>query len=156
MRKNNYYYWKRKKFSARDVPYNKLYEPIITDSRICMGAKVLFADIANLSKNRRKCCTASNRYFAKRYSVGVDTIKAWLKQLRAANYITSTGRRERKISINMHEVRDRYAYNGDKTTPEEGIPMGVETTLYEKNVEKSPESIDSRDENTKDEDFIWG
>lgn len=148
MGSKNYYYWKKKRHSAPDVPYNKLYEPIIVDGRVTMGAKVLFADIANLCKNRGKCCTASNNYFAKRYNVGIDTIKAWLTQLKEAGYIFSTGRRERKIYIDMQVVRNSYAY-GVKITPEDATPIGVETTLYEKTAQKSSKSIDRKEDEAK-------
>jgi hypothetical protein len=149
MGNKNYNYWKRKRFGALDVPYNKLYESIIVDSSISMGAKVLFTDILNLCNNRGKCCTASNYYFAKRYKVGVDTIKAWIKQLKDAAYITSKGRRERKIYANMQTVRDSYAY-GVKTTSKESEPIGVEIWPNENTDKKSSGNIDSKGEDAKE------
>src|ERR1700744_4639674 len=131
MGNKKYYYSKKGIGTPLGIPYNKLYVPIIIDHSISMGAKVLFTDIANLCKNRGKCCTASNPYFAKRYNVGIDTIKVWVKQLKDATYITSTGRRERKIYVNMKAVKN-FSANGVKITPEESEPIGVKTTLYEK------------------------
>ena len=144
MKNKKPYFRKKSSAGLAELPFNKLYEPIITDNRISMGAKVLFTDIVNLCKNRGKCCTASNQYFAHRYKVGTDAIKAWLKQLQMTAFIICSGRRGRKIYVNMPALRD-FHFNGVNITPKEAEPIGVKITPYDKEGMKSPELVGNKE-----------
>lgn len=76
------------------------------DPNLTPGAKILLSEIILLSNNDKKCCWASNAYFAEIYSVNVSTIKRWLKELKDNGYI----RTEVTYKKYSKEVDKRYIF----------------------------------------------
>ena len=86
------------------IPANVRY-----DSRLTMGAKMMFGEITCLS-NKEGYCWASNNYFAKLYQVHTNTIQNWIHTLSDCEYI--------RLETTQHQVgRTRKIYMIPQSQP---------------------------------------
>ena len=89
------------------IPANVRY-----DSKIPMGAKLLYGEITCLC-NKEGFCWATNAYFSKLYSVSDRSIQRWLECLREKEYIdikvergASIEQTKRHITIKCSDCRE--------------------------------------------------
>ena len=71
---------------SKDERYSIVPYFIKYDNRLDGNAKLLYSDIASLSKTEAGCY-ATNGYFAKLYGTSNSTIRRWISQLSECGYI---------------------------------------------------------------------
>lgn len=81
-------------------------EFILTDSKIPIGEKLLFGDIASHTK-QKGYCWGSNEYFEKRYKVSSRTISRWINDFGKTAVLSSIQEYSRwKEEKNAHPKSD--------------------------------------------------
>lgn len=132
---------------------------ILRDTSIPMGARVLYVEIAGLT---RDCgyCWASNRLFAERFDVTEQTISNWVSSLQKAGYITVEVSKRKNEKSNVTTKRKIWLNISFKAKPEglknnfegtiKNFGEGLKNNLY-LNSKGSNNKGESKEKNTKKE-----
>lgn len=100
---------------------------ILRDKSIPMGARVLYVEIAGLT---RECgfCWASNKLFAERFDVTEQTVSNWISALQKAGYITVELSKRKNSGSNMTTQRKIWL-NISFTSKPKGLQNNLEWTI---------------------------